>query len=72
MFLSNLFETPEFAMTLVEFSLQFIADIGYLAQILSSFVANVPGYFGWLPSPVVTLLGVAFSIVVVYMILNRK
>ena len=57
---------------IVDFIVQFILDVAYIGQLLASLVVNIPGYFSWLPSPIVVLLGTAFSIVVVYMILNRK
>ena len=56
--------------------MQAIADFfGGLADIiglLAQFVIEIPGYFSWLPSEALALLVTTFSIVVIYMVLNRK
>lgn len=49
-----------------------VSDIPYIIGLLTSFLANIPGYFSWLPSEVVSLLITAFGVVIIYMISNRK
>lgn len=58
--------------SVVDFVIDFFSDLVYIIGLLGSFVLNIPMYFSWLPAEVVYLVATAFSIVVIYMILNRK
>lgn len=49
-----------------------LSDIAYMITLVGSFVAKIPNYFSWLPSTVVALIVMAFTIVVVYKILGRE
>lgn len=57
---------------LIQFIIDFFADLVYVIGLLGKFVLEIPQYFSWLPSSVVAVLGVCFSLVVIYMILGRK
>lgn len=56
----------------IDFVVDFFTDLVYVIGLLGQFVIEIPGYFSWLPSEAVALLVTAFSIVVIYMVLNRK
>lgn len=58
--------------SLIDFVIDFFSDLVYVIGLLGSFVVSIPGYFLWLPTTIVVMLTVLFSIVVIYMILNRK
>lgn len=58
--------------SLVEFVFQTISDLVYMIGLLGSMIANLPAYFGWIPSAIVSSIMVIFSIVVIYKILGRE
>lgn len=58
--------------SVVDFVVDFFSDLVYIIGLLGSFVLYIPTYFSWLPVEIVALVATAFSIVVIYMILNRK
>lgn len=58
--------------SVIDFVIGFFQDLVYLIQLTGRFLAQIPNYFSWLPSVVVTMLIVLFSIVVVYKILGRE
>jgi len=62
----------DFIGSLIDFVVGFFQDLVYVIGLLGQFVLEIPGYFGWLPSAAITLLVTTFSIVVIYMVLNRK
>ena len=58
--------------SLIDFVMQTISDLVYMIGLLGDMMLNLPGYFGWLPSTIVTSLVVIFSIVIIYKILGRE
>lgn len=56
----------------IDFVVDFFMDLVYVIGLLGQFVLEIPGYFSWLPGVAISLLVTIFSIVVIYMILNRK
>lgn len=58
--------------TIFDFAMGFIEDLVYIVKLLGDFLFNIPLYFGWLPASAVSLIVSTFSIVVVYLIANRK
>lgn len=62
----------DFFTSIVEFVIGFFEDLIYVIGLMGQFVIEIPGYFSWLPSAAIALLVTTFSIVVIYMILNRK
>lgn len=56
----------------IDFVIDFFADLIYVIGLLAQFVIEIPGYFTWLPGAAIALLVTTFSIVVIYMVLNRK
>ncbi len=54
------------------FIIDFFQDLLYVIQLTGKFLMAIPGYFSWLPGPLLTLLLVIFSIVVIYKILGRE
>ena len=57
---------------LFSFLFSIISDLVYLVQLTAKFLLQIPVYFSWLPSPVVSLIILIFSIVVLYKILGRE
>lgn len=57
---------------IIEFVIDFFMDLVFVITTLGQFVIEIPGYFVWLPGEIIALIGVIFSIVVIYMILGRK
>lgn len=58
--------------TVIEFITDFFSDLLYVIGLLGQFVVEIPTYFRWLPGECIALITMIFSIVVIYMILNRK
>lgn len=63
-------------MTLLEGIYTFLRDmfaqLPYVVSLITSFLANIPSYFGWLPIECVSLLIVLFGIVGIYLIAGRN
>lgn len=51
---------------------QLVCDLPYIVSVVSDFLGNVPLYFSWLPTEVVSLLCVIFGVVATYMIVGRE
>lgn len=49
-----------------------ISDIVYLVQLTGRMLAQIPGYFSWLPAPVLAVLVTAVTIAVLYKVLGRE
>lgn len=62
----------DLVMQLVQFIFKLLGDLVFVLQTLTQFVANIPTYFMWLPPGIVAIVVVSFSLVVIYMVLNRK
>lgn len=56
----------------IDFVIDFFADLIYVIGLLAKFLIEIPGYFTWLPATALAILVTTFSIVVIYMVLNRK
>lgn len=56
----------------IDFVVGFFQDLIYVIGLLGQFVLEIPGYFSWLPGTAVAMIVTTFSIVVIYMVLNRK
>lgn len=57
---------------IIDFVVGFFQDLIYAIGLLGKFLLEIPTYFSWLPGPAVASLVTTFSIVVIYMVLNRK
>lgn len=55
-----------------DFIFSFLGDIVYLVQLTGKFLAAIPGYFSWLPPELLSLIGIIFTIVVLYKVLGRE
>lgn len=62
----------DFLSSIIDFVIGFFEDLVYVIALMGKFVLDIPGYFSWLPSVAISLLVTIFSIVVIYMVLNRK
>lgn len=58
--------------SLFDFVFGVVSDLVYLVGLTGKFLAQIPAYFSWLPSQLVTLLVTIFAIVVLYKILGRE
>lgn len=55
----------------IDFVVSFFEDLVYIIQLTGRFLAQLPSFFSWLPTPVVSGLLTTFAIVVVYKIAGR-
>lgn len=55
----------------IDFVVSFFEDLVYIIQLTGRFLAQLPTFFSWLPTPVVSVLLTTFAIVVVYKIAGR-
>lgn len=62
----------EMLMSVVDFVVSFFADIVYIVKLTGEFVLQIPVYLGWLPGPVLTIIVVAFGVVVIYKVMGRE
>lgn len=58
--------------SLVNFVIDTIMDLVYMISLLGSMIGNIPAYFGWIPSAIVSSIVVIFSIVIIYKIIGRE
>lgn len=58
--------------TVIDFVVQLFRDLITMLELLAKFLVSIPSYFGWLPSSVVAIVALIFSIVVIYKILGRE
>lgn len=56
---------------IIDFIIDFFADLVFVIATLGQFILEIPGYFVWLPGEIIALILTVFSIVVIYMILGR-
>lgn len=56
----------------MDFLFSMIADISYVVQLTAKFVAEVPQYLSFIPSPIVAMIVSMFAVVVIYKILGRE
>lgn len=57
---------------IVDFVVSLVKDILYLIEITAKFVAQIPVYFSWLPSELLTTIILIFTVVVLYKVLGRE
>lgn len=57
--------------SLVSMIWQLVCDLPYISSVVFDFLGNVPAYFSWLPTEVVSLLCAIFGVVATYMIVGR-
>lgn len=58
--------------SLVDFLISFVNDLIFVVDLTARFVTNIPSYLNWLPSECLSIIIIAFGIVVVYKILGRE
>ena len=58
--------------SLGEFVLDWIKDLLYIIELLTTIILNLPSIFGWMPVPVFATVSSIFGVVVVYKILGRE
>lgn len=69
----NFFQGIGNAITAVfDFVIGFFQDTVYLIQLTGKVLAQVPGYFSWMPVEVALLIGLIMTVVVLYKILGRE
>lgn len=74
--LSDIFEVVksigDFLASVVNFVIDFFADLGYMIDLLGETMEDLPQYLDFLPSTVIASVIAIFSIVVIYKILGRE
>lgn len=65
-------DIANFFVTVVDFVIGLIEDLIFVVMTLGNFLSHIPEYFGWLPGTALILVVGTFSVVVIYMVLNRK
>lgn len=58
--------------SLVDFVIGFIEDIVSVVKMTGSFVAKIPRLFSWLPTEVLAIVVLTFSVVVIYKVMGRE
>lgn len=58
--------------SLVDFVIDFVGDLLYVIQLLGGLLPKIPDMISWLPSAVVSLIVLTFSIVLIYKIIGRE
>lgn len=64
--------TVELIIGLVTFLIQMIKDIIYVVQLCTEFVTKIPMLFSWMPSPILSVIIIIFTIAVIYKVLGRE
>lgn len=68
---SILSDIGNFFSSIVSFITKLFSDLVYVVQLIGQTVSEIPGYFSWLPVPIVAGLVSLFAIVVIYKVLGR-
>lgn len=55
-----------------DFIINLISEIVYIVKLLAQVVAEIPTYFGWMPTAVLSLFLVLIGIVVIYKVAGRS
>lgn len=58
--------------SLIDFVIGFIEDIVYVVKLCATFVSKIPNLFSWLPSGVLAIIVIIFSVVVIYKVMGRE
>lgn len=58
--------------SIVEFFIGFVEDIVFIVKLLGSFVSKIPMLFSWLPTEVLAIITLIFSVVVIYKVMGRE
>lgn len=58
--------------SVIDFVIGLFQDLIYMIQLLGQVVLNIPNYFSWLPSELLSIFLLIVSIVVIYKILGRE
>lgn len=58
--------------SVIEFLIDFVEGLISIISLTATFVVMVPSYLSWLPSQVLSIIVVAFGIVVIYKISGRE
>lgn len=58
--------------SIINFIINTLTDLVYMVTLVRDMAGNIPSYFGWLPSAVVTSLVMIVGIVFVYKIIGRE
>lgn len=58
--------------SLIDFLISFVNDLIFVVDLTARFVINIPSYLNWLPSQCLSVIIIAFSVVVIYKILGRE
>lgn len=56
----------------IDFVIGFFEDIVYLIQLTGTFLAQIPSYFSWMPEGFAAMIGIIFTVVVLYKVLGRE
>ena len=71
--LINWFQTlVGYVETAFDFLIDIVEDIVYVTKLAYSYLSSLPRLFGFLPTSVVSILVIAFGVVVIYKILGRE
>lgn len=55
-----------------QFFVDLVMDLVFIVQLTVRFLADLPAYFAWLPSPVLALLITIVTVMVIYKISGRS
>lgn len=72
-FISNtLTNIANFFVSVWEFITNLFKEIGMMVSFLGQIVTTVPNYFRWLPTSVLAVLILTFSIIIIYKVIGRE
>lgn len=61
----------ELLLSIVDFVVTLITDIVFIVQLAGQAIAAIPGYFSWLPAPILALVGTGIAVIFIYKIAGR-
>lgn len=59
-------------LSVVDFVIGLFEDLVYMIKLIGKFLVELPYYFQWLPSELMSMIILIFGVVVVYKILGRE
>lgn len=61
-----------FIIAIFSYLIEAVMSLAYVFELLTYFTANIPRYFAWLPSELLTLVVLTFGIAVIYKLFGRE
>lgn len=56
---------------IIDFVVSFFTDLVYIVQLIGAILSQIPSFFSWLPSELMTIMILAITVAAIYKIAGR-